>query len=109
MIDVVSSNTCKNRYFYEEVNHDFIDSYKNNVAIFLNFSKNYIFVLLGNSIPYTIEFVTKVYQYNICGIILINGRIRCFTKILNSEIKEVIIYEPKNGVIFYEWKYWSKD
>lgn len=47
-----------------------------------------VLVLLGNSIPYTIECAVEAYKNNVCDKILINGGIGHSTEILRKEIRK---------------------
>jgi len=47
-----------------------------------------VLILLGNSIPYTIECAVEAYKNNLCDKILINGGIGHSTEILRSEIRK---------------------
>lgn len=47
-----------------------------------------VLVLLGNSIPYTVECVVEAYRNNLCNKILINGGIGHSTSILRDQVRK---------------------
>jgi uncharacterized SAM-binding protein YcdF (DUF218 family) len=67
-----------------------------------------ILVLLGNSIPYTIECAVNAYKNNLCDKILINGGIGHSTELLRNEIRKdsrlnfIDVENKAEADIFYE-------
>jgi len=67
-----------------DINNLDVNELENKFAI----NKVDILVLLGNSIPYTIQCTVKAYENKLCDKILINGGIGHSTEILRNEIRK---------------------